>query len=452
MYRIDNSPESQQRFRASIQLAALRERLTDQEIHSIATELGHTWRTRQLPPAVMVRSMVYRSLHPDRSITAVVGDLVASGVCSAVTLTDSAWCQARSALPIGLMVELRRRTADALRDRFGKDHLAFGRPVFLGDGSTLSMPDEPELVAAFGYADGKYGPSRFPVARITFLTLAGVEAIWDYRLDDYRCDENTQLQDMWHILPAGAIIILDRHFSSFYNLAKLPQRRVDVITPLHQCRDPYRLLAEGAVAAAHEWIVPLKLDGQLRRKYDDPSLPEIVRVRLIRTVYRRGRKRRTLWLVTTLLDPVRYPRRKVIALYRRRWGIETRIGSVKTTLELTVLRSKTVANVHAEVEAALLAHNLAWSLIQEAADHADVPAQDISFAGAIKVVLAFSNILGYVTGPQQQQLYTTMLRCIARQRNHHPFGRVEPRAVKRDPRRYPILKVPRDEARQKCLT
>lgn len=452
MHPIDLSPESQQRFRASVQLAALQERLADQEINAIARQLGHTWRTRQLPPAVTVRSMVHRSLHPDRSIAAVVADLVASGICSAVTLTDSAWCQARSTLPIGLMVELRRRTADVMRDRFGKDHLTFARPVFIGDGSTLSMPDESALVEAFGYADGKHGPSRFPVARITFLTLAGVEAIWDYRLDDYRCDENAQLHDMWHILPVGAILILDRKFSSFYNLAKLPQRRIDVVTRLHQRRDPHRLITEGVRIGPNEWIVPLKLAPQLRRKYDDPSLPQIVRVRLIRTAYHKGGKRHTLWLVTTLLDPDRYPRSKVVALYRRRWGIETRIASVKVTLELTVLRSKTVPNVHAEVEAALLGHNLVWSLIQEAAEHADVPSEKISFAGAIKVVLAFSHVLGYVTGSQRQPLYSRMLDCIACRRNHHPPGRTEPRAVKRDRRRYPFLKESREQARRKCLT
>jgi len=382
MHPIDLFPESQQRFRASVQLAALEEHLCDQQIEDVARELGHTWRTRQLPPAVTVRSMVYRGLHPDRSIAAVVADLVASGVCSDPTLTDSAWCQARSTLPIGLMVELRRRTADALRDRFGKEYLAFGRPLFLGDGSTLSMPDEPALVEAFGYTDGKHGPSRFPVARITFLILAGVEALWDYRMDEYRCDENAQLHDMWHTLPYGAILILDKLFSSFYNLAKLPQRGVDVITRLHQRRDPQRLIARGRRLGPNEWIVPMRTSPQLRRKYNDPSLPEVIHVRLIRTAYHKGSKRHTVWLVTTLLDRDRYPRRKVVALYRRRWGIETRIASVKVTLELTVLRSKTVPNVHAEVEAALLGHNLVWSLIQEAAERADVPADRISFACA----------------------------------------------------------------------
>ena len=36
--------------------------------------IGHIWRDRQLPPGPTVRSMVYRGLHPDHSIAAVLRD------------------------------------------------------------------------------------------------------------------------------------------------------------------------------------------------------------------------------------------------------------------------------------------------------------------------------------------------------------------------------------------
>jgi len=50
-------------------------------------------------------------------------------------------------------------------------------------------------------------------------------------------------------------------------------------------------------------------------------------VRLIRVCFWRGSRRHTLWLVTTLTDPVKYPRQEIAQFYRTRWGIETRIGS-----------------------------------------------------------------------------------------------------------------------------
>jgi putative transposase len=329
MYPIDPPAVCPQSFSTPVQLAALQEFLSDDEIETICRHLGHTWRRRVMPPGVTVRSMVYRSLHPDRSIQAAVADL-AAGLPEAAP-TAAAWCQARSRLPADLWPDLLQRSVDRLRRLAGSRHLVFGRPLYVVDGSTLSMPDEPDLVDTFGYANTRHGFSRFPVARFAVMLLAGVEAVCAYRLDPYRTGEDWQLHQMWGQMPDGCICLLDRHFASFYNLAKLPQRDIDVLTRLHQRRRPDRLIAQGRRLGPQEWIVTLDLSPQLRRRYDDPSLPSALRVRLIRVAFRRGRHRRRLWLVTTLLDRRTYPRRALIDLYRRRWGIETRLGSLKTT-------------------------------------------------------------------------------------------------------------------------
>jgi hypothetical protein len=452
MYRIVHSGHSHQRIRRSIQLAALDKLLPDKEVEAICRELGHAWRDRKLPPGTTVRSMIYRGLHPDHSIAGMLADLAARLAPNVSAPTDAAWCQARSRLPEGVLVELLFRRALDGRRRFGRRYRWHGRWVFRIDGSTVSMPDEPSLVEEFGYADTRHGSSRFPVARITFIELAGINVIWNYRLDDYRCDEQAQLHDMWHILPAGCICLMDRKFCSFYNLAKLRQRRIGVVTPLHQCRDPGRLIRLGRALGKDEWLVPLDLAPQLRRSYDDPSLPRVLWVRLIRVCFRRGLRQHALWLTTTLMDPVRYSRQAVAELYRQRWQIEPRIGSLKTTLEMNVLRSKTPPAVRREVASIILGHNLVWMLMHESAQKTNTPADDISFAGAVKTVLAFSWALRHAQHRSRNRLYDRMLRHIARQRNHHPFDRVEPRLVKREPVRFGYLREPRWKARLKCLS
>ena len=77
MYRIVQSPDSHQHFRRSVQLSAIDDVLPDRDVHAVCRELGYAWRNRHLPPGCMVRSMVYRGLNPDRSITAVLADLAA---------------------------------------------------------------------------------------------------------------------------------------------------------------------------------------------------------------------------------------------------------------------------------------------------------------------------------------------------------------------------------------
>ena len=396
--------------------------------------------------------MVYRGLNPDHSIAAVLADLAALLGPGMKAPTDSAWCQARSRLPEAVLTELTRREARRCRRCFGRLHQWRHRPVFRIDGSTVSMPDTPRLVKAFGYARTRHGRSRFPVARVTFIELAGLDVIWNYRLDRYTCSEESELYDMWDTLPSGCISLMDRKFCSFYNLAKLRQRRIGVITPLHQRRDPRQLTAKGCPWGKDEWFVPLDLAPQLRHQYNDPSLPKVLWVRLIRARFWRGTRCHELWLVTTLMDPRQHPRQEIVREYRRRWGVETRIGSLKTTLEMNVLRGHSPNAVRREVASIILGHNLVWRRIHQAAQTTGTPSQDISFAGAVKVVLAFSPVMLDAPGPICRQLRQKMLLHIACQTNHHPFDRVEPRLIKRETARFAYLREPRWKARLKCLS
>lgn len=447
MHRIGRTAKLHQEFSRCVQLPVMQELLGNEEIHTICRQLGHTWRDRILTPAVTVRSLVYRRLHPDKSIQATLADLAAGDDSLDHTPADTSWCEARSRLPEQLWSQLIADSTARLGALAGERYLHFGRSVYLLDGSTISMPDTPELVEVFGYANTKHGFSRFPVGRITFITRAGTEAVVDYRLEHYRTGEDAQFHAMWSNLPDGCILLYDRKFCSFYNLAKLSQRGIDVICPLHQSRDPHKLIAAGRKIGEDQWLVWLDLSPQLRKRYDDPSLPQRVRVRLIRVRFVRNRKRKILWLVTTLPDPVCYPCSTIVLLYRDRWGIETRIGSLKTTLEMNVVPSKTAQAVRYDVAATILAHNLVWTLIHQAADETDSSADRISFAGTIKTVLAYCGPLRDAMPSRRKELYHQMLRNIARNRNRDRPGRIEPRLLKRQTRRYGFLKTTRQEAR-----
>jgi hypothetical protein len=314
------------------------------------------------------------------------------------------------------------------------------------------MPDTPELVEHFGYCGCKHGLSRFPLGRLTFVVLAGSNCVWGYRLDDYRTSEDAQLHQMWNRIPGGSVCVFDRQFSSFYNLAKLKQRRIDSISRLHHQRDPYKLISQGTPIGNNEWMVWLDLTPYRRRKYNDASLPQRLGVRLIRLEFVRKGKPKPIWLVTTLLDARCHSGREIGELYRRRWEIETRIAELKTTLKMNVLRSKGVLAVRYEVAATILAYNLLWIVIHQAAMQTDTPSDRISFASAIKMVLAYSLPLRLASPSQRRRVYAQMLSDIGRCRNPVRPGRVEPRRVKRYGKQYPWLNVPRALARERCLS
>jgi hypothetical protein len=358
MHRIDKSAGSHSGFSRGIQVAALQELLSDEEIDFICRHLGHTWRNRIFSPAVTVRSMVHRALNPDKSIRAVVTDLAVADERLKQTPADASWCQARSRLPQELWRELLQHSIQRIENLTSGQFLYKDRQVFLIDGSTLSMPDTPELVEHFGYSGCRHGSSRFPLGRITFIILTGANCVWDYRFADYRTSEDTQLHQMWERLPSGSICIFDRNFSSFYNLAKLLQRGIDSISRLHHQRDPAKLVSQGTPIGKNQWIVRLYLTPHRRKKYNDPSLPQYLCVRLIRLKLLRKGKPKLIWLVTTLLDTRHHRRQEIEELYRSRWEVETRIGELKTTLKMNVLRSKGAQSVHYDVAATVLAYNL----------------------------------------------------------------------------------------------
>jgi hypothetical protein len=409
MHNIGKFKKCKHLISQTISFATIQDLITDTEIQTIYRQLGCTWRQRLLPPPIMVRSMVYRSLHRNRSIKTLLTDIAATDIESQAP-TDAAWCRARSKLPPKLWPQLIQCSEQRLSRLAGHKYLCFGQPVFIIDGSTVSMPDEPQLAKTFGYADTKHGLSRFPVARITFLVRLGVQAVCDYEMGHYRTGEDAQFNRMWPKIPNHSICLLDKKFCSFYNLAKLQQRYISIISPLHQKRNPYELIKGGKHIDKNQWIVYLRLARQLRKRYNDNSLPIQLPVRLIHVKFRRKGKQRHLWLVTTLLDPEKYPRSSIIKLYRQRWEIETRIGSLKTTLQMKVLQSKTVKNVCYEIAATILAHNLVWTVIHQASQQSGISSERISFLGAVRTILAFSLRLQTNNLSERRNAYFAMLR------------------------------------------
>ena len=220
MESIDPSSTNHEPISPPVQLSALEAYLSDAEIETICHQLGHPFRHRQLPPGTLVRSIVYRSLHPDKSIKSTLADLAAGPGPIGAEPTDAAWCQARSRLPLEIWPLLLQRSVQRVADQVGTRYHYHGRPVYKIDGSTLSMPDEPELIEAFGYANTKHGLSRFPVARITFITQAGAETVVDYRIGPYRTGEGRNFTRCGACSPRGLFAsptAISAHFTTWPN-------------------------------------------------------------------------------------------------------------------------------------------------------------------------------------------------------------------------------------------
>jgi len=130
----------------------------------------------------------------------------------------------------------------------------------------------------------------------------------------------------------------------------------------------------------HDALVELPVTRSMRASSSKP-MPEAVRMRAIR--YQRPGFRAGV-LLTSLLDPKKYPAEEIVQLYHERWEIELGYDEIKTHLldRQEAIRSRT----RQEVWGILLAYNLVRVEMERAADEAGVEPTRISFVNALSLI------------------------------------------------------------------
>ena len=99
----------------------------------------------------------------------------------------------------------------------------------------------------------------------------------------------------------------------------------------------------------------------------------------------------------------------------------------------------------------LLGYNVIRAVMAEAARaHGRMPHR-LSFKGALQTVLAHAEALRKGTPGQHRRQWRIVLESVAADEVGHRPDRVEPRAPKRRPKPYPLLMVPRREAKKALL-
>ena len=93
-------------------------------------------------------------------------------------------------------------------------------------------------------------------------------------------------------------------------------------------------------------------------------------------------------LLTSMLDPKRYPASEIIALYHERWEIELGYNEVKRVMlrREETTRSKSPRGVAQELWGLAIAYNLVRYEAERVADEAGVPPIRISFVAALTLI------------------------------------------------------------------
>lgn len=362
----------------------------------------------------------------------------------------TAFCQARQRLPMTLLEEVLGQSAEHSRTLLGEAANWRGHRVWLVDGTGLLLPDTPANQERWPQSKSQQPGCGFPLTRLLGVFDLGTGALHGL----VQSDRHTHDQRLFgHVLEAFAeedVVVGDRAFCAWSNFAQLHARGAAAVFRQHQRRptDFRRGRRLGPEDHLVVWPKPQ------RPPEADPAawaaLPAQLTLREVRVqITTPGLRTRSLVLVTTLLDAVRYPREEIAALYQRRWQIELCFDDLKTTLGLETLRAKSPASVQRELFLRLIAYNLLRSLMARTACTHHLPVMRLSFRGSLDRARQYLNALGVPqTRLARRRLRALLLEAIARDALPHRPGRREPRAVKRRAKSYQLLNRPRHLMRE----
>jgi hypothetical protein len=434
-------------------------RLLPKDQIETAIEQHHVcFRERLYTPLVTIWTFLYQVLAPDQSCRAAVARLLAYlcvGGHNTVSPKTDPYCKARQRLPEELVADLARRSGQDLHQQIPSTKLLGGRPIKIVDGTTVSMPDTPENQKGYPQQPGQKPGIGFPILRLVGLISLSCGSVLDVAMSPYsgkHTGETSLLRQLLDQLQAGDVLLADAMFSNYWIIALALDRGVDIISH----HDGRRLIdfRKGQRLGRYDHIVtwpkPQKPRWMSKRLYR--RLPDTLSIREFKVdIRQKGFRSQHLLLNTTFLDSELYTSEELALVYRCRWHAELDLRSIKQVMQMDVLRCKSPSMVRKEIWMHLLAYNLIRKLMAEASRTVGLCPRDISFKGTLQTLVAFA-IAGWSCPKRNNALYAAVVNAVSAHRVNDRPDRIEPRAVKRRPRKLVYLNEPRSLARMRLIT
>lgn len=271
--------------------------------------------------------------------------------------TPGAFSKARAKIQPELFDWIAREVADAYSTTQGlrcwQDMHVYGI-----DGSTLRLPDDPEIRSDF-----EVEAEEPPLARVSQLVEVHSGLVIDSSIDTMRVGERELALDHLHRLDPGSVVVMDRGYPAGWLFAAFrsaglhfvarAQKRSFACVDAFFCSDEcertatIHLSSESLAAAAHNEI----------------SSVEPVKVRLVKVFLPSGEVE---VLITSLLDPS-ISANSFSPLYRLRWGCETTYRYQKCWAGLEHFTGRTPHSVRQD----FFAHVALWNIAAATADRLD---------------------------------------------------------------------------------
>jgi hypothetical protein len=365
------------------------------------------------------------------------------------------YCRARAKLSEAALHELSGEVTEDLEQAADASWLWKDKHhAKLIDGFTFTMPDTPKNQARYPQSKSQKRGVGLPIARAVAIVSLATACVMDLAMGPYKgkeTGESALLRSMLASLATGDIAVMDRYYCSFMMIALLSRQGTHTCARKHHLRhsDFRRGRRLGKYDHIIVWTRPQRPTWMDEETY--AQIPETLELREIRfNLVERGRRTRTIDVITTLLDAAEYSKEEIAALYGFRWNSELDIRSIKSNLNLAHVRCKSPEMVHREVWTTILGYNLIRTTAAGAALLHDKQPRQISFTSTCQYVLASWMQLsaGLIDASSLTDYLLLMLKQIASCEVANRPGRLEPRVLKRRRHHYKLMQKPRNELRR----
>jgi hypothetical protein len=403
-------------------------------------------RERLFPPTETLSMFLAQAMSADRSCQKVVDDAAIKRLMGGLPICSThtgAYCRARKRLPLDMVSTLTRHTGRVMGQRTPQTWHWRGRSVRLVDGATVALPDTADNQAVYPQPGSQQPGLGFPLCRLVGITCLASGAVLNAAMAPCQgkgSDEQSLLRSILGTLDSGDLLLGDAFYATYFLLCALQERGVDGVFEQQGSRRRSTDFRRGQRLGPRDHLIELhkpkiKPDWMSRTEYE--QAPDALKVRELRT----GGK----ILMTTLLCPKHTSKAALKALYRDRWHIELDLRNIKTTLGMEMLSCRTPVMAEKEIWVYLLAYNLIRLLMAQAALLNDIIPRQLSFKHTLQLWMAWHQ--RWNESYDDSQIGDLFILIAQQQVGKRP-GRIEPRAVKRRPKPFPLLTKPRPTARE----
>jgi hypothetical protein len=410
---------------------------------------GIEYRNRSLTPDILLWSFINQILDGEHTCRAAVASIIAKFKVEGkktISTATGAYCQARSKLPESFYKGLAKLLGKTLDQHCGFIQWK-GFVVKLVDGSDLSLPVTDKNLEIYSRTSNSTGLLKCRIVGIFSLAHGGLLDLAIGPFSGKGTGEVSMLRNLYDSFKKGELVLMDRLFCTYFEMASLLSKEVDFVIRKNACmKSDFR---KGEKLGKNDHIVELKRSWNrcesVHRKL--LLLPKKIKVREVKIIFKRkGFKTKELYLLTSLLDSKKYSKEDLIDLFMKRWNVEVDLRSIKTFLKMDILRGKSPEMVSKEIWMHMITYNHIRTVMLDGAILHNVDPREISFKEALILIKAFRPYMAVAKKKKFDDYYLSILEGLLYRVGNRP-GRIEPRLVRNNTMRYRLLKKERSETK-----